>query len=206
MNIKAAIFDLSGVYFTDGRKIGTERISKKYKLPLESVEQVLRTGTELGGLYRRGKITAEEFWKRAVKFWKIKADPEELSRLWNESYAPIDDTIKIIRSLKKKGIRLYFLSDNTKERSEYLQARYNFLSDFEGGIFSYEVHMTKKDGTAAFQLALEKTNEKAENVVMIDDREEYVKTAKKVFPHVILFRNPEQIREELEKLGLKISS
>ena len=31
-DIKAAIFNLGGVYFDDGRKITTERISKKYSV------------------------------------------------------------------------------------------------------------------------------------------------------------------------------
>lgn len=71
--IRAVIFDLGGVYFTDGTDIAVERISKKYKIKKESAEKFLRTGSELGTLYRKGLISADEFWDRSKKLSGIVA-------------------------------------------------------------------------------------------------------------------------------------
>ena len=201
--ITTIIFDLGGVYFTDGTRIAVEKISKKYNLQPEAVGQIFKTGSELGTLYRRGEITVDEFWNKVKDLLGIEADNKDLNKMWVESYELIEGTIEIIKQLKEKGIKLYFLSDNVKERSELLQEKYNFLENFIDGIFSHKAHKTKLDGADVFKLALEKTEEKPENVVYVDDKEEYVETAKKLGMNVIWFKNPEQLKEELKKLGLK---
>jgi len=134
--VKALIFDLGGVYFADGTTLAIKNISKKYNVRPDLVEQFLRTGSELGALYRRGEITMEEFWNRAKRLANIKADNNDLNEMWIKSYVPIKGTVEIVKRLKRKGIKLYFLSDNAKERVEYLQRKYNFLKDFVDGIFS----------------------------------------------------------------------
>lgn len=110
--------------------------------------------------------------------------------------------MRITKKLKKKGICLYFLSDNVKERIEYLQGKYKFMRYFAGGIFSHEVHMTKREGTKIFRLALKMVKEKPENVIFIDDKKLYVETAKKIGMNAIHFSSPEQLEGELKKFGL----
>jgi len=68
--------------------------------------------------------------------------------------------------------------------------------------FPHEVHKTKKDGIDVFKLALKKAGEKPEHIVFIDDREGYVKTAKKLRMKAVHFKNPRQLSKELKKLGL----
>ena len=200
--IKSVIFDLGGVYFTDGTKIAIEKISKKYNLQFESVQEILKTGSEISTIYRRGEITFNEFWNKVKNILKINADNNELNKLWVESYDLMQGTIEIIKQLKEKGIKIYYLSDNVKERVEYLQTKFNFLENFIDGLFSNEVHRTKKDGVNVFKLALKKTKDKPEDVVYIDDKKEYVETAKKIGMFTIHFKNPEQLKEELINLGI----
>ena len=200
--IKSVIFDLGGVYFTDGTKVAIEKISKKYNLSFKAVQEILKTGSESSTLYRKGEITFNEFWDKVKNLLGIKADNNELNKLWVESYEPIEGTIKIIKQLKKKNIKLYYLSDNVKERVEYLQAKFNFLENFVDGVFSNEAHITKKEGAVAFKLALEKTNDKPEDVAYIDDKEEYVETARKIGMNAICFKSPEQLEEEFKNLGI----
>lgn len=198
--IQSIIFDLGGVYFTDGARIAIGKISHKFNLRPELVENALEFNTELGMLYRKGEITAEEFWDIAKKLLGIDADNNYLNRIWMNSYKPILGTIGIIKQLKKKGIKLFFLSDNVEERTEYLQAKYNFLENFIDGIFSYETHKMKSDGTDIFKLAIDKTGDKPEDIIFIDDKEEFVETAKKVGMKAIYFKNPEQLEEELKDI------
>ncbi len=106
--IKSAIFDLGGVYFTDGTKIAMKAISEKYNLSFESVQEILKTGSDLSNLYRKGEITFNEFWKKVKNVMKIDADNNELNKLWLESYKPIPGTVDIIKRLKGKGIKLYY--------------------------------------------------------------------------------------------------
>jgi putative hydrolase of the HAD superfamily len=200
--IKSVIFDLGGVYFTNGTRIAIEKISNKHNLNIESVEQSLEVDTELGTPYRKGEITTKEYWNKVKKFLGVEANNSDLNSMWVESYELIKGTVNTIKRLKDRGIKLYFLSDNVKERVEYTQKKFDFLKDFIDGIFSYEVHSTKGEGENIFRLALDKTGEKPENVVYVDDKEKYTETAKRIGMNAICFKNPEQLDEELKKLGL----
>lgn len=204
-SIKAIIFDLGGVYFTDGTRIMVQTVSEKFVLNSEKVNDFLKTSNPLRNLYGKGEITADHFWNQFKKTFGINAKNEELTRMWAESYKPMQPTVKIVVKLKEIGFRLFFLSDNIKERFEYVQKMYNFESNFENGILSHIVHNTKFDGTEVFKLALDMTGEIPRHVVYIDDKEEYVKTAKKLGMLAIWFRNPEQLKAELMELGIDLN-
>ncbi|MBL7055853.1 hypothetical protein ISS07_02990 [Candidatus Woesearchaeota archaeon] len=135
--IKTIIFDLGGVYFTNGTKIAIDKISKKYKIKKEELEEVLKPGSEFGKLYRKGKISGTEFFKKLKDNFDIKSNNRELAEIWFGSYKPIKEVVKIVKDLKRKEFKIYFLSDNVKDRADYLQAKYDFTSKFiGGGVFS----------------------------------------------------------------------
>lgn len=62
--IKAIIFDLGGVLFTNGTKKFIEDISARYNLDKEAVKDIM--DGEIGSNYREAKITREEFWKQVL--------------------------------------------------------------------------------------------------------------------------------------------
>ena len=67
--IKTVIFDLGGVYFTDGTKRAVDVISERYGVSKDKVKEVF--SNNLGLEYRRGKITADDFWNKAKEQWGI---------------------------------------------------------------------------------------------------------------------------------------
>lgn len=196
---KSIIFDLGGVYFTDGTKTAINKISKKYKLPRGAVEGLLKPGPTLSQEYRRGNITANQFWNKFKKSLNIKAKNKELADMWIKNFTVIKGTINVIKRLKRKGVKVYFLSDAVKERIEYLQRKYSFLNIFDGGTLSYQVHKSKFESDDIFKIALKKTKQNPKNVVFIDDREHYVKKAKELGMKGIVFKNPKQLDKELKK-------
>lgn len=201
--IKAVILDLGGVYFTDGRELASKKIAEKYHLVAKNIADIMTTSSVVGKKYRRGEITSEEFWEATKKMLLIDAPTEELNTIWIESYEPIEKTVAVVKALKDKGIKLYYLSDSTLERVEYLQGKYNFKEHFKGGIFSHEAGLTKLDGPRMFRLVLDETGEDNEEVIYVDDQKEYVDTAKSLRMQGIHFQNPKQFEKELKKLGVK---
>ena len=198
--IKAIIFDLGGVYFTDGTKEAVKKISERYKLNSEELSEFFGAKSRTGKQYRQGKIASKQFWNEFEKKFKININEEELTKLWISFYKPIEGTIGIIKKLRKKGIKIYFLSDNVKERSEFLQAKFNFLENFDGGIFSHEAGITKSGGVKIFKIALEKAGNKPHEAIFIDDKEDYVKTAKILGMNAIHFKNSKQLEKEIKRL------
>ncbi len=198
--IKTVIFDLGGVYFTDGTAEAIEKIGAAYRLPGEKVAEVLKG--ELGTQYRVGSLTAEEFWERAKERWGLQVPPGELSAIWLEGYAPIAGTGELVDRLGRAGYELLFLSDNVQERVDYLESRYGFLEKFSDGVFSHVVKRRKPD-PKIYELALEKASCPPEECVYIDDKPELLEPAKRLGMEAIRFESAPQLEEALRDLGLR---
>ena len=198
--IKSVIFDLGGVYFTDGTSKAVKNVSQKYNLNSQEVSDFFGTKNKWGRLYRQGKITSQKFWREFEKKFRIKANKDDLVKQWILCYKPINGTKTLIKRLRHKGLKTYFLSDNVKERSTLLQKMYNYLDDFDLGIFSHKAGVTKRDGDKIFKLGLQLTGNKPKEVIFIDDKEDYVKTAKNLDINAIHFKNPKQLEKDINKI------
>lgn len=197
--IKTAIFDLGGVYFSDGTKRAIRVISNMYNLAVSDVENVIKG--DAGTDYRRGQLTTEEFWNKAKQIWKINATSDELSDIWFGGYKPIEGMNDILAKLSAAGYELLYLSDNVQDRVNYLNKRFNFLPKFNDGIFSFAFNVRKPD-IRIYQLALEKTSNTSSECVYIDDIEEFLEPALRLGMKAILFTNVQQLIKDLNGLGL----
>ncbi len=200
--IKASIFDLCGVTFKDGRIPAAKKINSIYGVPIPEILQVFGANSKLVKEYRKGNISMDEFWDESKKLLNITGENKELNKIWIECYNAEEGTFDILKQLKKEGIKLYFLSDNVPERVEHIKKVHNLYEYFMDGIFSFHAHTIKSEGTKIFEMALEKTGMPSDEVVYIDDNEKYVETAKIIGMHGIHFKNPEQLADDLTKLGV----
>ncbi len=201
--IKTIIFDLGGVYFTDGTQRAINIISDKYNLDKNAVSDVFKG--EIGTKYRKSEISHEEFWNLAKQTLGIIAENGELAEIWLSGYVPIEGTVKTIQNLKANGYELLFLSDNVQERIDYLTARYDFLDYFKDGVFSHLVG-TRKPDIKMYKYALEKTKNKPEECVYIDDKENLLLPAKELGMKTIHFKNADYLNEKLIELGVNIKA
>src|SRR6185312_4109472 len=123
--IKAIIFDLGGVLFTNGTATFIKSLSVKYNMSIETVQNIIGNGT-IGTAYREGKIDRNEFWKKALDALQIHADIDRLEDEWIDGYTLISETRDIIRDLSQR-YKVYYLSDNVRERVQRLNARHKFI-------------------------------------------------------------------------------
>jgi epoxide hydrolase-like predicted phosphatase len=192
--IKAIIFDLGGVLFTNGTKKFIDFIANKYSLDKEMIKEVM--DGEIGTLYRESKISRDEFWNRCLQELHITADRDELEEKWIDGYELIEGTRDVIQELSKK-YKIYFLSDNVKERVEKINARYNFIDWFEDGVFSHEVGV-RKPNPQIYKIALKKADVTPQEAVFIDDKPHFLPPAKEMGIRTFLFESPEKLREDLK--------
>jgi HAD superfamily hydrolase (TIGR01509 family) len=125
-----------------------------------------------------------------------------LEKKWIDGYELIQETKTIIEELSKK-YKVYFLSDNVKDRVDATDKKYNFLALFEDGVFSQEAGV-RKPHPDIYKLALKKAGVKAEESVFIDDKESALVPAKEMGMITILFTSPKDLRERLQQIGLII--
>ncbi|EKD87465.1 MAG: HAD-superfamily hydrolase, subfamily IA, variant 3 [uncultured bacterium] len=196
--IKVILFDLGGVLFTNGSKKFTEVISERYKLDKSLVHEI--TNGELGSKYREAKMTRDEFWKLFLQTLNVHEGPDTLEKEWISYYDLIEGTRDIIFELAKK-YKVYYLSDNVKERVDQLDERFGFLKWFTDGIFSHEVGV-RKPNPKIYEYALKKVNVLPKEVVFIDDKESSLIPARQIGISTILFESPEKLRKGLIQLGV----
>ncbi len=196
--IKAILFDLGGVLFTNGTKKFNKAIASRYNLDDTFVQSV--SDGEIGTQYREAQITRDEFWKYFLEGLKIREDPDVLEKEWISYYELIEGTRDIIRELSKK-YKIYYLSDNVKERVQKLDERFGFLQWFDGGTFSHEVGV-RKPNPKIYEFALHKAGVAPSEAVFIDDKKSSLIPAADMGMTVILFESSEKLRSELVRLHI----
>jgi len=196
--IKAFLFDLGGVLFSNGTKKFISYISSQYNLNEENVREII--DGNIGSQYREAKISRDEFWKHVEEKLNLKGSSDELEKEWINRYELIPETKEIISKLAT-NYRVYYLSDNVKERVDKLDERFHFISIFTDGIFSHNVGVRKPD-PKIYQYALEKTQTPPQETVFIDDKPIMLEPAKKLGMITILFETPDKLIQELRKLNI----
>lgn len=196
--VKTIIFDLGGVLFTNGTAVFVKKIVVRYGQDETTVRDVLEG--ELGSLYREAKISREEFWRGAREALELHEDMNELENEWIASYELIEGTKSIIQSLAKT-YKVYFLSDNVRERVEQLERKYHFLSLFTGGIFSHEVGIRKPD-PRIYRKILELACVRPFEVIYIDDKPDFLIPPKALGMTTLVFTTPEQLQKDLLTCGV----
>ena len=81
--------------------------------------------------------------------------------------------------------------------------KYNFDDIFDVLIFSHNYGMIKPN-PKYFLLALDKLSVKPEQSLFIDDRVENIRCSQEIGIHSILFKNVDQLIEELRQRGIHV--
>lgn len=109
------------------------------------------------------------------------------------------DTVRLIRSLHRRGIALYCLSNMPSSIYAHLRRRHAFWDVFRGIVISGEVRMVKPE-PEVFAHLLERFDLRAEESVFIDDLPANIEAAKRLGLQTIWFRNAAQCEHELDQL------
>lgn len=197
--IKTLIFDLGGVYFTDGTGSTPGKFRQLFDIPDAKTHEVLNG--PLGMWYRMGLLPEEAFWREAQAIFGTDLDFRRLRDVWLSGYVPIDGTVDLIENLKDNGYEILYLSDNVAERIAYLEDKYRFMQHFHSGVFSYAANMLKPD-IGIYKLVLRSTKSSPSECVFIDDKEKFLVPARTLGMKAVLFQDPLQIRDDLVSLGV----
>ena len=113
----------------------------------------------------------------------------------------IEETVDILRELKRAGVPLYAVTNWSAETFPSAQNRFDFLAEFDGIVVSGEEGVIKPD-PRIFRILLDRYDIPAHAAVFIDDNPANAEAATNLGIHGIHFRSPQQLRRELVELGL----
>lgn len=121
---------------------------------------------------------------------------------WDEMFGgPIDESVRALRELCKRGYALYALTNWSAELFPAARERHGFLGWFEDIVVSGEEGKVKPD-REIYDALVERTGLDPETSVFVDDRKENVDAAERLGFTGIVFREDEGLGGELARLGL----
>jgi 2-haloacid dehalogenase len=121
---------------------------------------------------------------------------------WPEMLAgEIPETVDVLAELRAAGIRLVALSNWSAEMFPVAQARFDFLSWFEGIVISGEVAVNKPD-RRIFAHLVEQFEIEPAATLFIDDSPANIDAARALGFRAIQFTDAAELRRELVRLGL----
>ncbi|MHC4644750.1 MAG: HAD family hydrolase [Planctomycetota bacterium] len=197
--IEAVIFDWGGVLIEDPGPPMISYISDVLGVQQRRYMEIQRPFV---ADFRTGKIAERVFWQRLCGGLDVEG-PREGS-LWGtafeKAYKPKADMFDLARRLKRAGFKIALLSNTELPAVDFFsRQQYDFL---DAAVFSC-LEGTKKPERQIYEAALKAVGCSAEQAAFIDDREGCVEGAKAIGLNAILFRNIEQVKAELERLGVE---
>ena len=113
----------------------------------------------------------------------------------------IEESVAILRELKRAGVPLYAVTNWSAETFPSTQNRFDFLAEFDGIVVSGEEGVIKPD-PRIFRILLDRYDIPPTAAVFVDDNPANAEAAANFGIHGIHFRSPQQLRRELVALGL----
>lgn len=115
----------------------------------------------------------------------------------------LDEPVQVLADLQTKGYPVYALTNFSTEKFAECQQRFPFLNSFDGLAVSAHEKLIKPD-PRFFNLLCDRYNIKPEESVFIDDNEANIESAQKLGFKTILFKYPDLLRPQLQRLGVDI--
>ena len=198
--ISALFWDVGGVLLTNAWD-HSERHRALTQFSLDEVEFNDRHEL-LVSSFERGKITLDEYLDRTV-FYRPRVFTRQAFRDFMFSLSrPFPDMLQFAQSLSDSG--RYFMgtiNNESRELNDYRIEKFGMRNTFRLFVSSCFVGLRKPERDI-YRLALETTQITAANCCFIDDRALNLECAAQLGMHIVEIHRLEQLRADLQKLGV----
>jgi len=198
--IRAIFWDVGGVLLTNAWD-HTQRLAALEHFRLDKDEFHSRHELVVSS-FERGKITLDEYLDRTVFYRNRHFTRDEFRDYMFSLSQPMPEVLSLARALADTG--RYFmgtLNNESRELNLHRIEKYGLRQIFRLFISSCFVGLRKPE-SGIYRLAIETTQINPEECCFIDDRALNLECAAKLGMRTIQIQTPEQLREELGKLGV----
>lgn len=170
---KAVIFDLNGV-FLQGRYL-SERFRERYHVAEDEFMAALKD--VMGQVRKPNAPAAISLWKHYFKKWRLDLSETEFFDFWFLGERLVPELVDYASQLRDKGVRVFILSNNFKERTEYYRKNFpQIFSCVDKAYFSWETGFVKPS-VEALNLVLSENNLQPSDCIYFDDSGENLRVA-----------------------------
>jgi len=202
-SITTLFLDIGGVLLTNGwDRHARRRAVEKFELDHDEVNERHHLTFDT---YEVGKLSLEQYLHRVIFFKDRSFSRDEFRDFMFAQSKPHREMIDYIRALRKKyGLRITVVSNEGRELNNYRISTFKLNEFVDAFISSSFVHFRKPDNDI-YQMALDVSQVKPEEVIYIDDRAFFVQVASDLGIRGIAHQDLERTRAELEGFGLEQS-
>ena len=152
-------------------------------------------------LHDRGDYRTIEDLREAL----VKKHPDRAAELtavlrgdWVKIHYLKTETADYMAELKRRGYRVYLLSNLSVESYEFIK-RYDFFRLMDGGVFSYQENSCKPE-EKIYRVLLDRYDLVPEETVFLDDNPTNIAAAERLGIHGVVFTDFASAKEETERL------
>jgi len=155
--------------------------------------------------FETGAITLDQYLDRTVFCRPQRFTREEFTAFMFAQSREYPETRAILANVAKSGrYLLAAINNEPRELNEYRIEAFQLRRDFSLFFSSCYVGLRKPD-EALYRLALEVTQRRAEQCLLIDDRPLNLENPHELGMQTVHYQNPAQLRAELERHGISVS-
>jgi FMN phosphatase YigB (HAD superfamily) len=153
--------------------------------------------------WQEGRMSPRDWYLNLSSRLGIALDFEQFTAVWNSTLDPEPILpIPLFESLSKH-YRLGLLSNTDPIHVAKLESTYEFFRFFPAAVRTYSCSVgASKPNPIIYQAALKACKTRAQEAVYIDDILAYVEAARRLGMSGIQFQSPEQLRADLQALGV----
>lgn len=194
--IKNIIFDLGNVLIS----FKPSEYFDKNNYPLSIKATILSDifGSKEWLMLDNGEITTPEAIDAiATKSSLSKKEIAHIFNLRTDLMFPLDSNVRLLPELKKRGFRLYYLSNFPLDIFEEVSTEYYFFKYFDGGLISSEAKFSKPD-IGIYNILNKKYSLVPKECLFIDDIEVNVRAAQALGMKGIITYGSLEISNDIE--------
>ena len=189
--IKNVIFDIGGILFDDSK----ENLEKLLNKDCSNIYKIA-----YGKEFKKcllGQMKVGDFLEK-LRDKKEFSDISYILKRDNlkETYPLIKNNFEYIKNLKKRGYKLYLLSNITEDSYFYINNLIDIDSIFKGGIYSYKENLIKPDYNI-YNLIVDRFKLDKSETIFFDDKEKNVIAANKMGLKSYVFTSIDDVEKKL---------
>jgi putative hydrolase of the HAD superfamily len=200
--IKLFVFDLGNVILPfDNRQIAEKLYACSGAKGACSPGDIFRHLFDLydGSIngFEEGNSSSLEFFLEVKDRYRLGLEFDAFKDIWNNIFWENAEVNEIIVYLKAKGFPLFLLSNTNELHFAHIIERYPIVHVMDEWILSFEVG-AKKPKRRIYEAIFEKCDVRRDEVLYIDDTEEYVRCAAGMGINGLVFREAADLWKMLE--------
>lgn len=197
---RAIIFDIGRVLIRVDVSHAMRSLAQEVSLSPEEIWSSLQKDPRWSD-WQQGRMSPRDWHQHLARRLGSSLTFEQFTEIWNRALdpQPIQDTA-FLEKLRER-YRLGVLSNTDPIHVAHMESNFPFLLLFHARIYSCSVGATKPN-PLIYREALRTCKISAEEAVYIDDVADYAQAAQRLGMTGIVFQSPEQLRTELDKLGI----